>query len=114
MRSIEITPSMVDDFCRITGDFNEIHKAADRGVVPGMLIASLFASGNREGYVIRDLSFNFKREVYVGDVINIVDRIVKTRATSKFNIHTMEYSIDTDGQLCVVVNATIIKHAATR
>lgn len=105
---------MVDNFCRTTGDFNKIHNAADRAVVPGMLIASLFASGNKDEYVIRNLSFNFEREVYVGDVINIVDRIVKSRATSKFNIHIMEYSINVGGQLCVVVNATIFKYADTR
>ena len=79
---VTITPEMVQEFAKVSGDFNPIHVDAEyarttpfgRPIAHGMLTSALLSGivGTRfpgRGTVLLEASTRFKKPVFVGDTI---------------------------------------------
>lgn len=90
--SREVTASMVEDFCRMTGDVNPLHTDEDfaRGkgfkdrVVYGLLttsflstLAGVYLPGERS--LIREVDVKMKKPVFVGDILTVTGEVENIR-----------------------------------
>jgi len=90
--SREVTASMLEDFCRMTGDVNPLHTDEDfaRGkgfkdrVVYGLLttsflstLAGVYLPGERS--LIREVDVKMKKPVFVGDILTVTGEVESIR-----------------------------------
>lgn len=86
--TVTVTPEMMEDFCRITGDVSTLHcdedfakKRGHKGrVVYGMLCASFFSTLAGvylpgETCLLHSVESRFAKPVYIGDVLTITGTV---------------------------------------
>ncbi len=101
---VTVTPEMLEQFCRITGDINPLHtqesfakeKGYETRVAYGMLTASFLSTlagvylpGERS--LIHSVESKFTKPVYAGDVLTVSGQV--TECNEMFSVFTMKTTI---------------------
>lgn len=101
---VTVTPEMLEQFCRITGDINPLHtqepfakeKGYETRVAYGMLTASFLSTlagvylpGERS--LIHSVESKFTKPVYTGDVLTVSGQV--TECNEMFSVFTMKTTI---------------------
>ena len=109
-----ITESDISAFAGLSGDYNQIHTdkiyasntAFGQRVAHGLLITSVVSglvvqTGFIEGTVIafREISlWKFSNPVFIGDTINVVIKVTKTKKMSRLNGGAITFSLNVYNQ----------------
>lgn len=117
---IRISEDLVNDFAKISGDFNPLHLDSNfalktqfgKKIVHGMLLASFFSQligmklpGKNGAYFSQTL--NFKKPCYVGNTVRIVGTVVDKSYSTK--IITLKTEIfDEQNQLILDGEARVL------
>ena len=111
--STKITESMIDEFSRLSGDFNPLHtnnefaasSMFEKRIVHGMLLASFFSQligmklpGKNSLYFSQTL--NFRSPCYINDEIQIQGEVTEKNYSTK--IITISTSIFNSSKICLV------------
>ena len=110
---VEISNTLVDDFSKISGDFNPLHLDEEfasktsfgKRVVHGMLLASFFSRlvgmkipGKNGIYFSQSL--NFRKPCFIGDVIKVVGTVIDKSESTK--IVTLKTELFNQNNECLV------------
>jgi acyl dehydratase len=110
---VKISNTIVDDFAKISGDFNPIHLDEEfaskttfgKRIVHGMLLASFFSRlvgmkipGKNGIYFSQSL--NFRKPCFIGDVIKVVGTVIDKSESTK--IVTLKTELFNQNNECLV------------
>jgi acyl dehydratase len=110
---VKISNTIVDDFAKISGDFNPIHLDEEfaskttfgKRIVHGMLLASFFSRlvgmkipGKNGIYFSQSL--NFRKPCFIGDVIKVVGTVIDKSESTK--IVTLKTEVFNQNNECLV------------
>ncbi len=110
---VKISNTIVDDFAKISGDFNPLHLDDEfaskttfgKRIVHGMLLASFFSRlvgmkipGKNGIYFSQSL--NFRKPCFIGDVIKVVGTVIDKSESTK--IVTLKTEVFNQNNECLV------------
>ncbi len=110
---VKISNTIVDDFAKISGDFNPIHLDEEfaskttfgKRIVHGMLLASFFSRlvgmkipGKNGIYFSQSL--NFRKPCFIGDVIKVIGTVIDKSESTK--IVTLKTELFNQNNECLV------------
>ncbi len=110
---VKISNTIVDDFAKISGDFNPLHLDDEfaskttfgKRIVHGMLLASFFSRlvgmkipGKNGIYFSQSL--NFRKPCFIGDVIKVIGTVIDKSESTK--IVTLKTELFNQNNECLV------------
>lgn len=119
--SRSFTAEDIADFCRVTRDRNLLHYDEEfmrstrfgRPIVPGLLVASLFADiASHYDLIAQDIALAFKAPVFVGETINASIRVTARQdavLVGDFECRTSEGRLVLEGRLMGLALSAIMK-----
>lgn len=103
MRDFPITDKMVEDFARISGDYNPVHlddayakttvfkKRIVHGMLVGSFVSNLIGTGMPgEGAIYMKQDFSFIKPVFHGDMITVKVTVVEVNKEKDYVIMSTE------------------------
>jgi 3-hydroxybutyryl-CoA dehydratase len=114
------TPDDVAAFCLVTRDKNPLHSDEEfsrktrfgRTIVPGLLVASLFADvASYYDVLAQEVTFSFRAPVYVGETVEAAIRITDRQSAvyiADFECRTAEGRLVIEGTLRGISLSAII------
>lgn len=107
---IEITPTMVEQYCELIGDNNPLHKFPIEGysnqpIAPGLLVTALMTRDPEPNWAVVKLNIKYLEPVFIGDTIEITSRILK----QKSKICIREVTINVGNFVKQIIEVTAVK-----